>query len=129
MSITRLAVNNSRITLLAVIGIILVGLQTYLHYPSAEDPTIQIREAQVVANYPGMSAEQVENLITKLKADPLAISAEEPFPVDLTLSKTYDRFFDGIDFDGFDSADMDANIMAVLELETRVAFGTRVSAQ
>jgi len=59
MSITRLAVNNSRITLLAVIGIVLVGLQTYLSYPSAEDPTIQIREAQVIANYPGMSAAQI----------------------------------------------------------------------
>jgi multidrug efflux pump subunit AcrB len=65
MSITRLAVNNSRITLLGVIAIVLVGLQTYLNYPSAEDPTIKIREAQIVASYPGMSADRVENLITK----------------------------------------------------------------
>lgn len=64
MPLTRLAVNNSRIVLLAVIVIVLVGLQTYLNYPSAEDPTIQIREAQVVASFPGMSAERVENLIT-----------------------------------------------------------------
>jgi hypothetical protein len=60
---------------------------------------------------------------------PLTIDAQEPFPVDLTLSKTYDRFFDGIDFESFDAVDMDANIMAILELETRIAFGTRVMAE
>lgn len=64
-----------------------------------------------------------------MNGGPLRISAEEPFPVDLTLSKTYDRFFDGIDFSTLDSTDMDANIMAVLELESRVTFGTRVAAE
>ncbi len=64
-----------------------------------------------------------------MNGGPLTISAEEAFPVDLTVSKTYDRFFDGIDFESFDSADMDANIMAILELESRVAFGTRVAAE
>jgi hypothetical protein len=63
-----------------------------------------------------------------MNGGPLHISATEAFPVDLTLSKTYDRFFDGVDFSSFDSADVDGNIMAVLELETRVAFGTRVEA-
>lgn len=69
------------------------------------------------------------DLSTVMNGGPLRISAEEPFPVDLTLSKTYDRFFDGVDFNGFDSADLEANIMAVLELETRVAFGSRVEAR
>lgn len=69
------------------------------------------------------------DLTTLMNGGPLRISADEPFPVDLTLSKTYDRFFDGVDFSSFDAADMDANIMAVLELETRVAFGTRVAAE
>lgn len=63
-----------------------------------------------------------------MNGGPLRISADEAFPVDLTLSKTYDRFFDGVDFSSFDSDDVNANIMAVLELETRVAFGTRVEA-
>jgi hypothetical protein len=64
-----------------------------------------------------------------MNGGPLKISAQEPFPVDLTLSKTYDRFFDGVDFSTSDSEDMNANIMAVLELETRIAFGTRVEAK
>lgn len=69
------------------------------------------------------------DLSTIMNGGPLKISAQEPFPVDLTLSKTYDRFFDGVDFSSFDSEDMNANIMAVLELETRIAFGTRVEAK
>jgi hypothetical protein len=69
------------------------------------------------------------DISTIMNGGPLRISADEAFPVDLTLSKTYDRFFDGVDFSSFSEEDMDANIMAVLELETRVAFGTRVSAE
>lgn len=64
-----------------------------------------------------------------MNGGPLTISADEAFPIDLTLSKTYDRFFDGVDFSSFDAEDMDANIMAVLELESRVSFGTRVEAK
>ncbi|MDD9915067.1 MAG: efflux RND transporter permease subunit, partial [Rhodospirillaceae bacterium] len=36
-----------------------------MSYPSAEDPTIQIRNASVTANFPGMSPERVEELIAK----------------------------------------------------------------
>ena len=69
------------------------------------------------------------DISTIMNGGPLKITAEEAFPVDLTLSKTYDRFFDGVDFSSFSEDDVNANIMAVLELETRVAFGTRVSAE
>lgn len=51
---------------------------------------------------------------------PLNISGNEPFPVELTVSKTYDRFFDGIDFADFDEDDLSANAAAILELETTV---------
>lgn len=65
MSITEIALKNSRITVAALALIALTGIAIYLNYPSAEDPTITIREAKVTANYPGMSAERVEDLITK----------------------------------------------------------------
>jgi multidrug efflux pump len=65
MSITELALKNSRITVAAIVLIALAGASTYLIYPSAEDPTITIREATVTASYPGMSADRVEDLITK----------------------------------------------------------------
>ena len=69
------------------------------------------------------------DLSTIHSGGPLRITSDEAFPVDLTLSKTYDRFFDGVDFSSASQEDMDANIMAVLELETRIAFGTRVEAK
>jgi len=69
------------------------------------------------------------DLSTVMNGGPLRITSNEAFPVELTLSKTYDRFFDGVDFSSFDREDMDANIMAVLELESRVNFGTRVLAE
>ncbi len=65
MPITQLALKNSRITIAALILVALAGLSIYLTYPSAEDPTITIREASITANYPGMSAERVEDLITR----------------------------------------------------------------
>lgn len=57
---------------------------------------------------------------------PLRVTGEENFPVELTLSKTYDRFFDGIDFEALTDLDMSAQSIAVLELETRVDPGTVV---
>ncbi len=64
-----------------------------------------------------------------MEGQPLTVKEDEPFPLELTLSKTYDRFFDGVDFSDLDPADIDGNVMAMLELESRVAFGTRVTAE
>lgn len=65
MPLTELALKNSRITLAAIVLVALSGLSIYLAYPSAEDPTITIREASITAYYPGMSADRVEDLITQ----------------------------------------------------------------
>ena len=48
----------------------------------------------------------------------LHITGDEPFPVEVTVTKTYDRFFDGVDFSNFDQEDLEANAFAILELET-----------
>jgi len=63
--ISLFAINNSRGTILALIFITLIGVQTFLTMPSQEDPEITIRQAQVQANFPGMSANQIESLIAK----------------------------------------------------------------
>ena len=65
MNLARLALENSRITISGILIIVITGVVTYLSYPSAEDPTITIRNASVTAFYPGMSPERVEELITK----------------------------------------------------------------
>ncbi len=65
MNPAKLALENSRITVSGIVIVALVGVSTYLTFPSAEDPTITIRTASVTASYPGMMPERVEELITK----------------------------------------------------------------
>ncbi len=63
--ITQFSLNNSRITVLALLAVIVTGVFAYFDYPKREDPSIVIREAVVTASFPGMSPERVENLITR----------------------------------------------------------------
>ena len=65
MNLARLALDNSRITASAIFLIVAIGVSLFLSYPSAEDPTITIREVTVTASYPGMSPGRVEELIAK----------------------------------------------------------------
>lgn len=63
--LTRFALNNRMLMLAAVLICLIAGPLSFLSHPAREDPSITIRSAQVVANFPGMSAERVENLITR----------------------------------------------------------------
>lgn len=54
---------------------------------------------------------------------PLEIYSDHIGHEDVTLSKSYDRFFDGVDFNEIDSLDADALLPSVLEFETRVSAG------
>jgi hypothetical protein len=54
---------------------------------------------------------------------PLVLEKEN-FPRDLTLIKTYDRFFDGIDFSTVTEAELEAAVVSGLELGTVVYDGT-----
>jgi multidrug efflux pump subunit AcrB len=63
--ITAFALNNSRLVIIVMIGIVLGGIFRFIGLPKLEDPSIIIREALVVAKNPGMPVEQVERLITR----------------------------------------------------------------
>ena len=65
INITRFSLNNSRLTILFLLLVVFTGVFVYLDYPKQEDPSIVIREAVVMASYPGMSPERVEDLITR----------------------------------------------------------------
>lgn len=58
--------------------------------------------------------------------DPMTVDDKEDFPRELTVSKTYDRFFDGVDFAAFDPEAIEAELLDILEEETRVSDGPRV---
>ena len=63
--ITRFALNNSRTVVLTILLVVVGGIYAFIHLPKLEDPFITIREAVVVAKYPGMPVEQVERFITR----------------------------------------------------------------
>lgn len=65
MQITERAITNSRITIMGILLTIAIGVSTLATYPSAEDPSVTIRNVQIGAVYPGMSAERVEDLLTE----------------------------------------------------------------
>lgn len=62
--ITRFALDNDRITMVLIVGIIVVGLQQFFTFPRQEDPPIVIREVVVTAHYPGMAPAEIEELVT-----------------------------------------------------------------
>ncbi len=71
--LTRFGLEKSRLTILVMIGLLALGLMTYSGLPKRENPAITIRNAVVVAEFPGMSPERVEDLI----AIPLERAARE----------------------------------------------------
>src|SRR6056297_871052 len=71
--LTRLGLEKSRLTILVMIGLLLLGTMTYISLPKRENPAITIRSAIVTASLPGMSPESVEDLI----AIPLERAARE----------------------------------------------------
>ena len=62
-SLTALGINKSRLTVLIMIGLIIQGLLVYAGIPKRENPAITIRNAQVTAQFPGMSPDRMEDLI------------------------------------------------------------------
>lgn len=69
----------------------------------------------------------VEIDISKLDSGrPFTITGDEPGGRALTVAKTYDAFFGGLDFKGYDQAMIDAALLDVLSDETYVIVGTGV---
>jgi multidrug efflux pump subunit AcrB len=64
MSITRLAIEKNRITVIALVLILFAGIQTYMTMPRDEDPGFIIRTATVMTYFPGASPERIEQLVT-----------------------------------------------------------------
>jgi hypothetical protein len=59
-----------------------------------------------------------------LEANGPIVLEDENFPRDLTIIKTYDRFFEGVDFATATTADIEAAIVDALEFGTIVYDGT-----
>lgn len=59
---------------------------------------------------------------------PMNVAHREYFPKELTVVKTYDRFFDGVDFATMDTEAVESTLHTILVGETRVVQGTVVQA-
>ncbi|MCC5846479.1 MAG: efflux RND transporter permease subunit [Verrucomicrobia bacterium] len=57
-------IKNNRISIVALLMIVVAGIGTYRTMPRLEDPEFTIREAVVVTVFPGASPERVESLVT-----------------------------------------------------------------
>ena len=64
MNITRFAIEKNRITAVALILLVFVGINTFRTMPRAEDPGFVVRWALIVTFFPGASPERVEMLVT-----------------------------------------------------------------
>ncbi len=71
--LTRFGLNKSRLTVLMMIGLLIMGAITYFGLPKRENPAITIRTAIVAASFEGMSPERVEDLL----ATPIERKARE----------------------------------------------------
>ncbi|MEM6664399.1 MAG: efflux RND transporter permease subunit, partial [Pseudomonadota bacterium] len=63
--LTRFALDNRSVVLAFMLVCLILGPISFLTHPSREDPKIVIRTAQVTADYPGMPADRMEDLITR----------------------------------------------------------------
>ena len=64
MDLTRAALEKDRVTLVALVVVILAGVMAYLTLPRNKDPGFIIRAAQVTTYFPGASPTRVEQLVT-----------------------------------------------------------------
>jgi multidrug efflux pump subunit AcrB len=64
MIFTRLALSRLRVTVVALLFVLLGGMSSYQSLPRAEDPGFTIRTAVVTTAFPGASPDRVENLVT-----------------------------------------------------------------
>jgi len=64
MSLTRAAIEKNRITVVAMMVIVMAGVSAYKGMPQNEDPGFIIRTAQALTFFPGASPERVELLVT-----------------------------------------------------------------
>ena len=84
MNLTKAAIENNRITAVALLIILFAGLSSYQSLPRNEDPGFIIRTALIMTYFPGASPERVEQLVT----DKLEKSIQEIPELDFVKSES-----------------------------------------
>lgn len=84
VSLTRSALDNSRITATLIILLLYAGLSAYQDLPQQMDPGFTVRVVQVVTRFPGASPERVEQLVT----DPIEQAIQAMSELDYVESRS-----------------------------------------
>ena len=63
--ITRFSLNTSKVTIVFILTLVILGLTQFFTFPRQEDPPIVIREIVVVTLFPGMKPVDIEELVTR----------------------------------------------------------------
>ncbi|MEN0060693.1 MAG: efflux RND transporter permease subunit [Myxococcota bacterium] len=66
MTITKWAVQFTRVSWMAIVLLIVYGLISYFQLPKAQDPGFTLRIASVTTVFPGASPDRVEKLVTSV---------------------------------------------------------------
>ncbi|MEM6646952.1 MAG: efflux RND transporter permease subunit [Bacteroidota bacterium] len=73
MNLPKLAIENYQFTLVVVLLLTLLGVQSFLVMPRSEDPQFDIATSRVIAVFPGANPEDIESLVV----DPLETAIYE----------------------------------------------------
>lgn len=84
MNLTRAALRYNRITLVALLVVLIAGLLAYKGLPRSEDPGFIVRTAVVQTAFPGANPQRVEQLVT----DPLEESIQKIPQLDALRSES-----------------------------------------
>ncbi len=84
MSVTQIAIEKNRITVIALLLVIGAGIGAYNAMPREEDPGFIIRTAMVMTLFPGASPERVEDLVT----DPIEATIQQIPELDFVSSQS-----------------------------------------
>lgn len=71
MKLPQIAINNYQFVSILVMLCVVVGLRSFLNMPRAEDPAMEVPFYSIVAVYPGVSPQDIEELIVDPVEDAL----------------------------------------------------------
>lgn len=86
----RFFTENRSISWVLLIGVILWGIYGYMNIPKRKDPYIPVRQATAVTPWPGVSAEKVEQLVTRPVEEKIAGNSaiHKPGPTEFGIKST-----------------------------------------
>src|SRR5690242_1090834 len=64
-NVSRFCVENRQIAWVMLAGTVVWGIFGYLKMPQRKDPDVPPKQAKVITQWPGASAEKVEQLVTR----------------------------------------------------------------